>query len=197
MAESKKYSESELLTFNLEELESLKLQEMAYLDNGTTLLEAILNTPFKNKEKFEKLKSKISIHSTNISNIDKRIDELKNSKKENFPYGSLFTIGGPITWTTTYVNQNYTKLKLTKIKYADCNNEVKEGEVLDDIFQSTLGNFYMTAENGSMVPLERIIEIDQESRSGKWYITMCKNLERNKKLKRVLNGKDINNESDC
>ena len=195
MNESTKYKYEDLCDYSKEELDSLILKEDAYIQNGEALIEAMLNSPFKNKEKFNLLKEKISIHQQNKSLIKKRIEEL--TPPINFSttlYGN-FLVGSTCSasWATS---NNYwrphIKIEETNIKYANNTNEIVDGKVLDDIFQSVLGEYYMMDITGNIVPLKRIIDIDINSKTGKWYETMCKNFERSEKLKRVI--KDENNE---
>lgn len=202
MKESKKYIKEELEIYTKEELESLKIQERAYLDNGETLLEAMLRVPFKNKDKFEQLREKINVHISNIHIIENVIEsksvvsEIDLSEVASHPDKSLSGLLCGVS-NSNYIVLNtrgYTKLKTVRIKYADSCNYIREIEVTDDIFQSVLGNYYMIITDGSLLPLERIVEIESESKTGKWYTTMCKNFERNEKLKRVLKDGEGNEE---
>lgn len=183
----KELTKDDLKSNSKEELEAIQQQEQALLNNGQVLLEAMLNVPFKNKEKFDKLKESIKVHNSNITLIKKTIEEINKPKTNDW---SFLSSGSILCSNTTLSNwapsPSFTKMELTKIKYADNYNEIQEGEVLDDIFQSILGDYYMQSPSGSIIPLKRIIEIDSSSRTGKWYETMCKNFERSEKLNRVL-----------
>lgn len=197
MNESIKYKYEDLCDYSKEELESLILKEDAYIQNGETLIEAMLSSPFKNKEKFNLLKEKILIHQQNKSLILNRIEEITPKIIDNQSWSNSnillgYKTNSTITTSTITSIPSYTKMELTKIKYADNYNEIQEGEVLDDIFQSILSDYYMQSPTGSIIPLKRIIDIDVNSKTGKWYETMCKNFERCEKLKRVT--KDDNNE---
>lgn len=198
MNESVKYKYEDLCDYSKEELESLILKEDAYIQNGEALIEAMLNSPFKNKEKFNLLKEKISSHQQNKLLIRKKIEELTPPKDIDLSSSSIYLgsstlISASCNWSTTTNSWlPHTKIEEVNIKFANTTNEIVDGKVLDDIFQSVLGEYYMMDMTGNIVPLKRIIDIDINSKTGKWYETMCKNFERSEKLKRVI--KDENNE---
>jgi Txe/YoeB family toxin of Txe-Axe toxin-antitoxin module len=194
----KELTKDDLKSNSKEELEAIQQREQALLNNGEVLLEAMLNVPFKNKEKFDKLKESIQVHNSNINLIKKTIEEINKPKTRDWSFlssGSILCSNTVLSnWMTS--TPSFTKMELTKIKYADNYNDIQEGEVLDDIFQSILGDYYMQSPSGSIIPLKRIIEIDLSSRTGKWYETMCKNFERETKLKRIVNDESETNKGD-
>jgi len=196
MAESKKYKKDELLEYSIDELEALVIQEQSYINNGETLLDAILKVPFKNKEKFNKIKENISIHNENITEIRKIIYDLKNPIYNTSDLSGICLTDGTyiISNTTLHFNFNLLRTPITKVKYVDMYRNVLEGELIDDVFQSVTSDYYMMTTSGNVVSLNSILEIDPESKTGKWYEMMCKNFERNEKLKRVL--KDGDNKTD-
>lgn len=189
MEEFRIYSKNELKNYTLEELEALKKQEKAYLENGEALLKAMLNTPFKSKEKFEKIKKRISYHSNNISIINELIGELKATFYT--PSAAEIAAGNDISNNVSaynvvikYSNELNVPLKTTFIKYINEYNDEITLEVIDDIFQSVLNNYYMIDKRGNIIPLEKIIEINEDSLSGKWYKEMLEKYIKTNKIKR-------------
>ncbi len=212
----------DLNDLSIDELEIIKSKEKEYIKSGDVLLEAMLNLPFKNREKVESLLKKISVHKSNITIIDTAILHLTNSQlvqngiisgsiwigqghngsninlsgTNSYLWGgtsSIYINGGTssINGYSSYSSIDY-MLKKTNICYLDLNNCKVTVEVIDDIFHSVLGNYYLNTITGSIISLNRVIEIDEDSTLGKWYQKMCKNFEREVKLNRVL--KDGNDE---
>lgn len=198
MNELKTLTKSDVIDLTLEELEDLKTNEKVYLESGEALLEALLNIPFKSKDKVESIMSKISQHRHNIRVINSRIDEIEISKSGPVwcSTGQIFignganltysNVSSPI-WTTT--TGSHFKYETTDIEYIDSSNNKQKITIVDDVFQSVLGNYYLT--NGSSnVPLNRVVQIDSESNVGKWYDRMCKNFDRENKLNRIVKDED-------
>ena len=178
--------------YDKDELELFLSKERAYQSSGEVLLEATLKMPFKNKEKVDKILNKIDSHKSNIISINERISKLEVDK-QNHTWISGYSNGiGTIIWGTANNYNSYgvssptIVVDLIHVKYIDNNNDIITIKVLDDVFESILGNYYLVMEEGVHVPLKRVIEIDEESNVGKWYSVMCKNFDRESKLKRVL-----------
>jgi len=191
----KEYIEDELKEIELEDLEILRSTEKAYLDSGEVLLEACLKLPFKNKEKVDSLIGKISIYRNNIVRIDRAIYDVKNPTPA---IGGICSIinGSNLTWSSsTWSSSNWTLtpsqmqsttfVNVINVKYMMDSTDIKDYMVIDDLFKSELGNYYLLMPDGTPLDLNRIIEIDIESKVGKWYDSMCQNFVRESKLKRI------------
>jgi len=204
-----KYDKEKEDEYTIEDYEIFKADHIAQKESGEALLEAMLKVPFKNQKKVDDLLSKIDDHKVLISHFRDKIYKLK-AKEESFFVGHTWISGSSnVVWSGTgnisvgynsIINQQGISLPLdgkietTEIKYVDNENQIKTVEVMDDVFQSVLGNYYLTYIDGYKIPLTRVIYIDEESSVGKWFATMCKNFERGSKLERIL--KDEDNQED-
>ena len=64
--------------------------------------------------------------------------------------------------------------------------------IIDDVFQSVLGEYYVIDTNSKYIPISIIIEFeDHESKIYKWYDKMCLNFNREKKINRIIDDEDI------
>jgi len=183
----KEYIEIELEKEELEDLEILKSSEQAYLDSGEVLLEACLKLPFKNKEKVDSLIEKIAIHKNNVTRIGRVIYDKKTPL-----YNDGVAVWGHSTLTSGSWNvvagHGYcqsSNINIIKVKYMKDSTDIKDYMVIDDIFKSELGNYYLMMPDGTPLDLNRIIEIDEDSNVGKWYGEMCQKFVREAKLKRI------------
>ena len=191
--------------YTKEELDSFKIKEQLLIENGETSLEALLNVPFKNKEKVHDLLDKVNIHTQNIKDIENRITELsyKTDEPINDWYGGwslsgssnvlsgsgyVSTLNGGSTYNNyIYNSRPQMSVKLITVNYISDNNVICiSDDIIDDVFQSVLGEYYLHYVNGSLLPLNRVIEIEPDSNVGIWFEKMCKNFERESKLKRVI-----------
>jgi hypothetical protein len=204
------FDKEKLDEYSIEDLELYKSGYKAKQESGEVLLEAILKTPFKKPEKVKSIMNKISQNKgmvTYLSNAIRQKEQEKNTDNTNHGLtgGLVWTTGGTAVWSTNSGTIAYsnagpigysfnTKLEKTMVKYVDEYNEVKDVEVVDDIFQSVLGNYYLIYMDGVHLPLNRVIEFEEESNVGRWYERMRKNFERGSKLERIL--KDDDNEED-
>jgi hypothetical protein len=156
-----------------------------------------MKTPFKSKEKVEQIRKKIEYHRLKISFFNRKIKELEKNDSEYD--GFLNSIGQPLGCSSITINYpsgiTYNKfsqiwstdtMNTTSIKYLNEDMEELGAEVIDDIFQSVLGNYYLITNGSQHIFLNRVIDFDDESNIGKWYNSMSKNFERGKKLERVL-----------
>lgn len=173
-----KFDKSKINEYDKEQLEVLKSKEKSYQESGEVLLESMLKLPFKNKNKLDELLLKITNHKKNISLILDKIDELENKNNHNF-----LVCGFDISQQ----RKNY--IETVVVNYMNSDNEVENINVIDDVFQSVLGNYYLVDVNGFHLSLNRVIGIDEESSVGRWYNSMCKDFERGSKLKRILKDK--------
>jgi len=194
MNELKTLTKNDVKDLTLEELEDLKTKENLYLESGETLLEALLNVSFKSKDKVESIMSKISLHRRNIRVINSRIEEIEISKQgadwSTTGIGTHFIYNSA---TSPIWSQPHLKYETTEIEYVDASNNMQKTIVMDDVFHSVLGNYYLSTGN-SNIPLNRVISIDESSNVGKWYSRMQKNFERETKLNRIVKDEECNDE---
>ena len=208
MAELKKYTKDDVIDLELDELEILKKREEAFMQSGESLLDAIMNTPFKNKKKVDEIFEKIKFHKDNLSVIKFKINELKYTPIDysncNIHYHTItgissITMNSNWTSTPSYISYSPPQssnifLKYIDVGYVNEQNDVCNISVVDDIFQSVLGNYYLTTNTGQILSLNRVVEIDEDSTLAKWYENMRRNFEREVKLNRIV--KDDNDEKE-
>ena len=177
MNEYKLHNEEYLKSLSESDLEELRLKEEHEKEVGSNLLDAMLGIPFKNKEKFDTVRTKISIHKTNLSKIE-------NIQNPHFGNEVMLGFSGhnDIGFHTLQLHRPNT----TYVSYMVDVNDWSNIEVIDDVFKSELGNYYFITLSGQYIPLTNVVEIeDHDSKIFKWYSMMAKNFERETKLNRV------------
>jgi hypothetical protein len=185
---------SKIKDYDKNDLEIFLSNESAYKLSGEALLEATLNIPFKNKSKIDKILEKIEYHKKNITSIDDRIRELDSASwlnKYTYWLSGTSTAYGTTGYNSVCIPNYGCSTPIIsnaniEVKFVNADSSVMLLEVQDDVFESVLGNYYLIDRYGGHIPLNRVIEIDEESNVGKWFIMMCKNFDRETKLKRVL-----------
>ena len=195
-----KYDKEKEDEYTIEDYEIFKADHIAQKESGEALLETMLKVPFKSQKKVDDLLNKIDEHKVLISHFSDKIYRLKAKEDSSILIGHTWISGtsNAVWYGTGNISIGYSspfgKIETTEIKYVDNENQIKTVEVMDDVFQSVLGNYYLTYIDGFRIPLTRVIYIDEESSVGKWFATMCKNFERGSKLERIL--KDEDNQED-
>jgi len=192
------YDITKIDDYTEDELESFKSKEESKQESGEVLLDALLKTPFKSKEKVDKILEQIGQHKLNILLIGGKISEQTNTNWSFGYAGGGVIVTGSTTTTTTTNGTNGTTWNTAlawannspneeniQVEYIDLSNNVNTIYVIDDVIQSVFGEYYLISQQ-QHIPLKRVISIDENSNVGKWYSTMCKNFEREIKLKRVL-----------
>ena len=170
--EYKKENESE---YTLEDYEIFRSQSKIKQKSGEALLGALMKVPFKDDEKVQLLVNMISENKKMVGYFENKIFGLDDSDSVD---------------SNTF---HYDRMSETiEVTFVDEKNDLNSVVVVDDVFESVLGNYYLIYVNGVHLPLNRVITIEEDSKVGRWYKSMCKNFEREVKLKRVL-GKDGNN----
>lgn len=175
-----KLTKQDIENLTQEELKNLRIEQLQYLENGQVLLNALLKMPFKKPEKVEALVDNIKLYNHNIYLID---EEINKNEIINYEF-----ISGDIFSNTHNIGYS----EITIISILDGYNNNFPIKIIDDVFQSVLGEYYVIDINSRYIPISKIVGFeDQDSKIYKWYDKMCLNFNREKKLNRIIDDEDI------
>jgi hypothetical protein len=192
-----------------EDLKIFQSIEEKNIESTEELFKNYLKVPFKDDKKTQQLLDKISSHKSYKDMIKKELREREQKKSSEYIWTDIFNIkldpklynntlwyNNTPSWSQNYINQlsnisNITKNNIhqkmiTVTYYDDCEKQSIQIEVLDDVFKSELGNYYLTSNDGN-IPLNNVIGIEEDSKLYKWYQEMCKKFNREQKLNRINN----------
>ena len=160
----------------LDELKELKTKENMLLKTGETLLESLLNVPFKTKDKIDAILERITKHKNNLSVINYRIYEInnENSKNSMFPNYSSVLVNNSYSANTNFITPNWTQYHTKESKYIEIEKinakildkdlKINKIKVIDDVFQSVLGTYYLVTDNGEYILLSDFAKNSWDSR---------------------------------
>jgi len=176
-----KLTKHDIENLTQEDLKNLRIEQLHYLENGQVLLNALLKIPFKKPEKVEALVDNIKLYNYNIYLIDEEINK------------NTFNVSGLYISSKTVSNKfNIVYSEITIISILDGYNNNFTIKIIDDVFQSVLGEYYVIDIDSRYIPISKIVGFeDQDSKIYKWYDKMCLNFNREKKLNRIFDDEDI------
>lgn len=189
----RKFDIDKLDEYDIDELNYFKSEYETKIQSGEALINSLLNAPFK-KEKINDILDKLDNNKTVLFKIKtkiilkKEINDL-NDYSQNIITSNIHVLPQTTGNLSYLTNSNITldiNLKSTSVSYLDNSNNIMRFEVIDDIFQSILGNYYLVGLSGLHLPLTHVISAEKDSKIDKWFNMMSKKIERKEKLKRIL-----------
>lgn len=187
-----------------EDLKIFQSIEEKNIESTEELFKNYLKVPFKDDKKTQQLLDKISSHKNYKDMIKKELREReqKFDQKSDYNWSTLIDHSGfswiqnPSTIQNFYQQQisgypvyktNIHQKIITVTYYDECEKQSFQIEVIDDVFKSELGNYYLSSLSNGNISLNNVIDIEENSNLYKWYQEMCKKFNREQKLNRINN----------
>ena len=185
-----------------EDLKIFESIEEKNIESTEELFKNYLKVPFKDDKKSQQLLDKIRSHKDYKEMIKKELSKRELIKREQksseYDWSTILEAKmNPNVWAHSWhsinssINQcnsiNKFHQKTVLIRYYDeYEKQTIKIEVIDDVFKSELGNYYLSSNDGN-IPLNNVIDIEKDSKLYKWYQEMYHNFNRERKLKRINN----------
>lgn len=196
------FDKNKIAEYTDEDLEIFQNIEEKNIESTEELFKNYLRVPFKDDKKIQQLLDKISSHKSyrNIIKSELRKREQESSYIEQFNWSTILNSNvklDPYVWYSnmnnnpSYINQLSSNIKnniyqkmITVTYYDEYEKQSIQIDVLDDVFKSELGNYYLISNNGN-IPLNNVIDIEKDSNLYKWYQGMYQKFNREQKLNRI------------
>ena len=193
-----------------EDLKIFQSIEEKNIESTEELFKNYLKVPFKDDKKTQQLLDKISYHKSyrDIIKSELRKREQESYYIDQFNWSTILTnvkldpnlwYSNNPTWSHSCINQladitknNIHQKMITVTYYDEYEKQSIRINVLDDVFKSELGNYYLISNNEN-IPLSNVIDIEKNSNLYKWYQVMYQKFNRTQKLNRIDNNDDSEN----
>jgi hypothetical protein len=188
-----------------EDLKIFQSIEEKNIESTEELFKNYLKVPFKDDKKTQQLLDKISSHKSyrDIIKSELRKREQESSYIDQFDWSNILNSNGiwsqsasngNVTWYQNITKNNIHQKMITVTYYDEYEKQSFQIEVIDDVFKSELGNYYLSSLSNGNISLNNVIDIEENSNLYKWYQGMYQKFNRTQKLNRIDN--DDNDDND-